>query len=322
MTLVGNLQSALFLPLTWILLVLPLGYAWGVLAVAKLALAGLGAYVVARQVRAGWAGGMVSGVVMMLRGPDDRMAPMAGGHGDRAVPVARRGHELVVRSPGPLLSVAGIATASGLVGDLTGHPKSALVEGSGGCGRPPRAPGRRPPRAAPGPDPRGADLGRGPRPGARRRRGRAAPVLGSLPAERHPRRGLHVRARPARPGAVRPRLPPARTVRGRRACRVRLVVLHHRGGVVRAARPPARPRLGRAGLADAGGLGAAGPRRGVLHGRVRDRPGEVDRGERAALVERSPTGACLPWCCRRGRGRGGFSAFRGGRSHRGPPSAR
>ena len=33
MTLVGNLQSALFLPLTWILLVLPLGYAWGVLAV-------------------------------------------------------------------------------------------------------------------------------------------------------------------------------------------------------------------------------------------------------------------------------------------------
>ena len=137
------------------------------------------------------------------RGPDDRMAPMAGGHGDRAVPVARRGHDLAR----PIARAAvGCRHRDRERPHRARRPPGVGARGRvGGCGRPPRAPGRRPPRAAPGPDPRGADLGRGPRPGARRRRGRAAPVLGSLPAERHPRRGLHVRARPARPGAVRPR---------------------------------------------------------------------------------------------------------------------
>jgi len=69
MTYVGNMQSALFFPLTWLLLILPLGYAWGVVAIAKLVLAGLGTYALARALRAGPGGALLGGTVYLLSAP-------------------------------------------------------------------------------------------------------------------------------------------------------------------------------------------------------------------------------------------------------------
>jgi hypothetical protein len=68
-TLVGNLQSAVFFPLTWLLIVFPFGYAWGAAAVGKVLLAGLGAYSLARQLRTGRGGALVAGAVYMLSAP-------------------------------------------------------------------------------------------------------------------------------------------------------------------------------------------------------------------------------------------------------------
>ena len=70
MSLAGNFQSALFFPLTWIGFVLPVESAWGVIAVLKLLLAGLGAYALARRFRLGWSAGVVAGAVYMLSAPN------------------------------------------------------------------------------------------------------------------------------------------------------------------------------------------------------------------------------------------------------------
>ncbi|MFL5868062.1 MAG: hypothetical protein ACJ766_13270 [Thermoleophilaceae bacterium] len=69
LTLVGNMQSALFFPLTWPLLLLPFGYAWGAVCLAKLVLASVGAYALARELRASPAGALVAGTVYMLSAP-------------------------------------------------------------------------------------------------------------------------------------------------------------------------------------------------------------------------------------------------------------
>jgi hypothetical protein len=69
MPLFANLQSALLYPLTWIGLLLPVGYAWGLIAALKLVSAGLGAYVFARVLRIGRGGALVAGLVYMLSAP-------------------------------------------------------------------------------------------------------------------------------------------------------------------------------------------------------------------------------------------------------------
>jgi hypothetical protein len=68
--LLGDMQTALLFPLTWIALVLPLSAAWGVMAILKLLLAGLGTYAFARQLGVGRGGGLVAGVVFMLCAPN------------------------------------------------------------------------------------------------------------------------------------------------------------------------------------------------------------------------------------------------------------
>ena len=70
MPLLGDVQSALLFPLTWLALVLPVEDAWGLMAVLKLLIAGLGAFALGRELGLGRAGALVAGVVFMLCAPN------------------------------------------------------------------------------------------------------------------------------------------------------------------------------------------------------------------------------------------------------------
>jgi hypothetical protein len=70
MTLAGNFQTALWFPLTWIGFVLPVDSAWGVIALLKLLIAGLGAYALAQRFRLPWGASLVAGTVYMLSAPN------------------------------------------------------------------------------------------------------------------------------------------------------------------------------------------------------------------------------------------------------------
>ncbi len=123
-TLIGNMQSALLFPLTWPLLVFPFGYAWGAVALAKLVLAGLGAYALSRELRIVRGGALVAGTVYMLSGP--LMFYVQWPHSSvfalfpwlllASTRLLRR------RTPG---SVAAVGLAVGVT-LLAGHPESAL----------------------------------------------------------------------------------------------------------------------------------------------------------------------------------------------------
>jgi hypothetical protein len=67
--LLGNMQSALLFPLTWALLALPFGYAWGVVALLKVVAAGLGCYALSRELRSSRGGALLAGTVYMLSAP-------------------------------------------------------------------------------------------------------------------------------------------------------------------------------------------------------------------------------------------------------------
>jgi hypothetical protein len=68
-TLIGNMQSAVFFPLNWILIAMPVEPGWGVMAAAKTLVSGLGAYVLARELRVDRGGALVAGAVYMLSEP-------------------------------------------------------------------------------------------------------------------------------------------------------------------------------------------------------------------------------------------------------------
>ena len=70
MPLLGDVQSALLYPLTWLAMALAVESAWGLMAVLKLLIAGLGAFVLGRELGLGWAGALVAGVVFMLCSPN------------------------------------------------------------------------------------------------------------------------------------------------------------------------------------------------------------------------------------------------------------
>jgi hypothetical protein len=69
-TLLGDMQSALLFPLTWLAFVLPLQFAWGLIAILKLLVAGIGTYALTRQLGIGRRGGLVAGTVFMLAAPN------------------------------------------------------------------------------------------------------------------------------------------------------------------------------------------------------------------------------------------------------------
>jgi hypothetical protein len=69
MPLHGDIQTALFYPLTWFALLLPVGQAWGLMAVGKLLIAGTGAWALARQLGLSRGPALVAAVVFMLSAP-------------------------------------------------------------------------------------------------------------------------------------------------------------------------------------------------------------------------------------------------------------
>jgi len=124
-TLAGNMQSALLFPLTWLILAFPFAYGWGALAVAKVLLAGLGAYALAREVRTGRDGALVAGTVYMLSGPMMMWVQWPLGSVFAMFPWLLLATTRLVRKTTPG-SVAGVALALALT-VLAGHPESAII---------------------------------------------------------------------------------------------------------------------------------------------------------------------------------------------------
>jgi hypothetical protein len=124
-TLVGNMQSALFFPLTWLLLLFPFGYAWGAVAVGKVLVAGLGTYALARQLRVGRGGALVAGAVYMLSAPLMFWLQYPLGTVFAMFPwlLAATTRWLRARTAG---SFAAVALALGIT-VLAGHPESVLI---------------------------------------------------------------------------------------------------------------------------------------------------------------------------------------------------
>lgn len=124
-TLAGNMQSALFYPPNWLLLVLPFGTAWGLLALAKMLIAGLGAAALCRELGARRGGAVVAGCVYMLSAPlmTWLQYPLAGVFG--LLPWLLLATSRVFRG-GSAAAVAGLAL-SGAIAILAGHPESTLI---------------------------------------------------------------------------------------------------------------------------------------------------------------------------------------------------
>jgi hypothetical protein len=69
MVLHADAQTALLYPVSWVALLLPFEDAWGLMALLKLLIAGLGAHAFARALGIGRAGAMAAGLVYMLSAP-------------------------------------------------------------------------------------------------------------------------------------------------------------------------------------------------------------------------------------------------------------
>ena len=125
MSLLGNMQSALFFPLSWLLFLLPLNTAWGIVALLKTLLAGLGAWALARELGAGRYGALLAGTVFMLSAPFTFLLQWPLATVFALLPWLLLATAWAARSPGPG-PVAAVATAFGL-SILAGHPESALI---------------------------------------------------------------------------------------------------------------------------------------------------------------------------------------------------
>lgn len=125
MPLLGDMQEAIFYPLTWLAFVLPLNWAWGLIAILKLLTAGFGTYLLARQVRVGPRGAIVAALVYMLAAP--MIVPIQYPHGTvfSLLPWLILATDRVYRQPS-LRRLALLAVVVGLQ-LLAGHPESALL---------------------------------------------------------------------------------------------------------------------------------------------------------------------------------------------------
>jgi hypothetical protein len=123
--LLGNFQSALASPLNWPLLVLPLGLAFGVVALLKLVVAALGAYALARALDSGREGAFLAGIVYMLCAPLIAWVQWPETAAFALFPWVLLTIWHVYRDVSPR-SVAGLGLAVGLT-VLAGHPESALL---------------------------------------------------------------------------------------------------------------------------------------------------------------------------------------------------
>ena len=123
--LLGDMQSALLFPLTWLALILPLKFAWGLIVVLKLLMGGLGTYALGRQLSVSRRGGLVAGVVYMLSAPLIVFAQSPQGTVFGLVPWLLLTTDRLYRRPDGVrfvqLAVVVLLTV------LAGHPESAAL---------------------------------------------------------------------------------------------------------------------------------------------------------------------------------------------------
>ena len=124
-TLVGNMQSAVFFPPSWLLVILGFDYGWGALAAAKTLIAGVGTYGLSRELRCGRGGALVAGAVYMLSGPLTVWLQYPLGSVFAVFPWLLLATTRLARRPSRR-SIAAVAVAMGLT-ILAGHPESAFI---------------------------------------------------------------------------------------------------------------------------------------------------------------------------------------------------
>ena len=112
-------------PASWLLVLLPFGYGWGVLAVAKVLVAGLGTYALSRALNAGRGGALVAGTIYMLSGPLMLWLQYPLGSVFALFPWLLLATTRLSRDVTPG-SIAGVGVAVALT-VLAGHPESALI---------------------------------------------------------------------------------------------------------------------------------------------------------------------------------------------------
>ncbi len=125
MTLVGNMQSALFFPPSWLLIVFPFGYGWGVFSAVKVLLSGLGAYALARELGVGRGGALVAGAVYMLSAPLMLWLQYPLGSVFAIFPWLLWATTRLARRP-TRASIAAVALTTALM-LFAGHPESAFI---------------------------------------------------------------------------------------------------------------------------------------------------------------------------------------------------
>src|SRR5437763_13104930 len=125
MTMVGDMQTAVVSPLTWLMWVFPAGFAWGLLATVKLLIAGFGAYVFARQLRLSPGGALVAGTVFALSAPIILWLQWPLGTVYVLLPWLFWAVDRVYREP----TVARVAVLAVVVAlnIVAGHPESAII---------------------------------------------------------------------------------------------------------------------------------------------------------------------------------------------------
>ena len=125
MPLFGNLQSALLFPLTWLAMVLPVEVAFGWIAVLRLLLAGIGAYLLARRLGAGAPGSLAAGLVYALSAPLVLWVQHMLGSELALLPWVLLATERLARRPDRRgFSLMALAVATSIV---AGHPETAAL---------------------------------------------------------------------------------------------------------------------------------------------------------------------------------------------------
>ncbi len=125
LTMVGDMQTAVVSPLTWLGWLLPAGFAWGLIATIKLLIAGFGTYVLARQLRLAPGGALVAGSVYALSAPIILWLQWPLGTVYVLLPWLFWAVDRVYREPS-VSRTAGLAVVVAL-NIVAGHPESALI---------------------------------------------------------------------------------------------------------------------------------------------------------------------------------------------------
>src|SRR5437764_2129422 len=125
LTMVGDMQTAVLSPFTWLGWMLGAGFAWGLLATLKLVVAGFGTYVLARQLRLSRGGGLVAGAVFSLSAPIMVWLQWPLGTVFMLLPWLMWAVDRAYREP-TVTRVAALAVVVAL-NVVAGHPESAII---------------------------------------------------------------------------------------------------------------------------------------------------------------------------------------------------